>query len=168
MSDHPETAPWGTLPGDKDDPNYGRECIRCKGAIRAGLRHAHTCPQHPETVSMRLAEAATEATGSVGPWKTSELYEDLSVLTRVRAPGGLMRADVWAWHGDKARQALASHIAHAHPGRVRAWLGCVARLRERVAEGHSSECVKRFRPAMACKCGHEDDVAALGAVDAEG
>lgn len=123
---------------------------------------------HPETVSLRLAEAATEATGSVGPWKTIELYGDLPVLTRVRAPGGLMQADVWAWHGDKARQALASHIAHAHPGRVAAYARCVARLRERVAEGHSSDCVKRFRPAMACKCGHEDDVAALGAVDAEG
>lgn len=166
MPDRPKTpAPWDSLPGDKDDPNYGRECVRCGGAVRAGGRYAHVCaPTHPETASMRLAEAATEASAVRGPWRTVEL--DAGTLTRVRAPDGLMYADVWAWHSDKARQALAAHIAHAHPGRVKLWLRCVGALRRHVARGHALNCkLHTTRPPFSlkaraewvCDCGHEED-----------
>lgn len=113
VADHPETtAPWGSLPGDKDDPNYGRECVRCGGAVRAGGRYAHVCaPTHPETTALRLAEAATP-----GPWYLS-LAGDYA--HRPRAPG------------PRAGMATA-------PG------------------------------GMPCDCGHDLDLAALAAVDAEG
>lgn len=183
MADHPETAPWGTLPGDKDDPNYGRECIRCKGAIRAGLRYAHTCPQHPETVSLRLAEAATPGpwavydagprvypSAAVNPWRRWMVHVPLTAAPSY--PGHITKRWVAYIERGDDNNADASHIAHAHPGRVRAWLGCVGRLRERVAEGHAPSCGARIERGRgkfyACTCGHEADVAALGAVDAEG
>jgi hypothetical protein len=116
---------------------------------------------HPEDTALRLAEAATE-----GPWAADQ--HRIYVVGQDGRPAGGMSVGMWPTVGQGYREDDAAHIAHAHPGRVRAWLGAVARLRERVAEGHSSECVKRFRPAMDCKCGHEDDLAALVAVDAEG
>ena len=67
--------------------------------------------------------------------------------------------------------ANAAHIAHAHPGRVRAWLGAVARLRERAKRGCASTCARineRATLHSECDCGHDLDLAALDAVDAEG
>lgn len=116
---------------------------------------------HPEAFSLRLAEAATE-----GPWAADR--HRIYVVGQDGRPAGGMSVGMWPTVGQGYREDDAAHIAHAHPGRVRAYALCVARLRERAAEGHASDCVKRFRPAMACKCGHEDDLAALAAVDAEG
>lgn len=66
------------------------------------------------------------------------------------------------------REEDAALIAYHHPARVQALAAVVARLRERAAEGHARECMKRFRPeTMACKCGHEDDVEALRRLDEE-
>jgi hypothetical protein len=39
-----DAVAWGERPGDKADPNYGRCCGRCGGAIRAGMRYVHECP----------------------------------------------------------------------------------------------------------------------------
>lgn len=116
---------------------------------------------HPETTSLRLAEAATP-----GPWRAGavDTWHVFAPSTHADAMGPervLLRMNMhFPFVAD------AAHIAHAHPGRVRAWLGCVARLRERVQRGHEEDC--RSYVGGACTCGHEDDLAALGAVDAEG
>lgn len=110
---------------------------------------------HPETTALRLAEAATP-----GPWPVHRCFRT--------------RSD--AVPCDEQAEDDAAHIAHAHPGRVRAWLGAVARLRERAAEGHAEYCMTQELDArrgfrldqVVCTCGHEDDLAALAAVDAEG
>lgn len=167
-----DTAPWGALEGDKADPNYGRVCGRCGGAIRQGMRHAHVCmTQHPEAVSMRLlAMAVADMPIREGLWEAGNDPWHRPVVLAPSNSGGdviLVWADV---------PALATYIAHAAcPGRMTAWLGCAARLRERVAEGHTGECRnERLRASVLawatppCTCGHEDDLAALGAVDAEG
>lgn len=39
------TAPWGALPTDAKDPNYGRSCARCSLPVRAGARYEHACPK---------------------------------------------------------------------------------------------------------------------------
>lgn len=136
---------------------------------------------HPETTALRLAEAATE-----GPWYLSLAgdYEQRITVRARRGALGPLLADIER----SAGLPTALHIAHAHPGRVRAWLGAVARLRERAAEGHASDCVRRlgddatvYRSSddgdthhrvrvgdLPCTCGHDLDLAALGAVDAEG
>lgn len=36
-----ETKPWGARPADKDDPNFGRSCLRCGEPVRAGERMQH-------------------------------------------------------------------------------------------------------------------------------
>ena len=138
----------------------------------------------PETTALRLAEAATE-----GPYVVVDMVDIEGVdARRLRSADGNMLADVWSRRGEEQRNADAAHIAHAHPGRVRAWLGAVARLRERAAEGHASDCVRRlgddatvYRSSddgdthhrvrvgdLPCTCGHDLDLAALAAVDAEG
>lgn len=35
--------PWGSQPGDAEDPNHGRICVLCKAPIRAMERHTHVC-----------------------------------------------------------------------------------------------------------------------------
>lgn len=149
MADIRETAPWGTLPGDQNDPNYGRECGRCGGAIRAGLRHAHVCLQHPEDTSLRLAEAG---------------------LAQLVRDGLSWRACSNVYFSPDSTGELAAHIAHAHPKRVKLWLRCVVALRRRVAKGHALNCRLRTtrmpfsdakRAEWVCDCGHEDDVALL-------
>lgn len=49
-----QTGPWGSLPTDAADPNYGRCCGRCGGAVRAGGRYAHGCPPPAETAVTRI------------------------------------------------------------------------------------------------------------------
>lgn len=119
---------------------------------------------HPETTALRLAEAATD-----GPWAAGldcVYVVDGYAVGDPDAPDTRIVASV--------SDADAAHIAHAHPGRVRAWLGAVARLREAVKKGHRSVCVDglwwQWCPAVdggACTCGHDLDLAALAAVDAE-
>ena len=124
---------------------------------------------HPETTALRLAEAASE-----GPW-AADRHRIYVVGPDGKAAGG-MGVGMWPTVGWGYREDDAAHIAHAHPGRVRAWLGAVARLRERAAEGHAEYCMTQeidarrgFRlDQVVCTCGHEDDLAALAAVDAEG
>jgi hypothetical protein len=65
-------------------------------------------------------------------------------------------------------EPTAQLVAYHHPARVVALAAVVARLRERADEGHTTECLKRFRPrTMPCTCGHEDDVEALRRLDEE-
>jgi len=119
---------------------------------------------HPETTALRLAEAATE-----GPWEADR--HRIYVVGPDGRPAGGMGVGMWPTVGQGYREDDAAHIAHAHPGRVRAWLGAVARLRERAAEGHVGECrwnEPRGIPRGPCTCGHDLDLAALAAVDAEG
>ena len=116
---------------------------------------------HPETAALRLAEAATE-----GPWAADR--HRIYVVGQDGRPAGGMSVGMWPTVGQGYREDDAAHIAHAHPGRVRAYALCVARLRERAAEGHSEECMATAPGGMPCDCGHEDDLAALAAVDAEG
>lgn len=123
---------------------------------------------HPEAFSLRLAEAATE-----GPWAADR--HRIYVVGPDGKPAGGMGVGMWPTVGQGYREADAAHIAHAHPGRVRAYALCVARLREAVKKGHRSVCVDglwwQWCPAVdggACTCGHDLDLAALAAVDAEG
>ena len=123
---------------------------------------------HPETTALRLAEAATE-----GPYGVHLHHVFVVGPDGKRARG--MQVGMWPAIATAGREEDAEMIAHAHPGRVRAWLGAVARLREAVKKGHRSVCVDglwwQWCPAVdggACTCGHEDDLAALAAVDAEG
>ena len=140
---------------------------------------------HPETTALRLAEAAPAS-----PLRVVGLHhpEVGGGFVRMQSSDGSLHVDITAWKRPEHRDALAAHIAHAHPGRVRAWLGAVARLRERAAEGHASDCVRRlgddatvYRSSddgdthhrvrvgdLPCTCGHDLDLAALAAVDAEG
>lgn len=37
----PRGVPWGSLPGDDEDPNHGRCCGLCNAPIRAGERYKH-------------------------------------------------------------------------------------------------------------------------------
>ena len=125
---------------------------------------------HPEDTALRLAEAATE-----GPWRAGAV-DTWHVFAPNRGPDAMGPERVLLRMNEHfPYMADAAHIAHAHPGRVRAWLGAVARLREAVKKGHRSVCVDglwwQWCPAVdggACTCGHEDDLAALAAVDAEG
>lgn len=122
-----------------------------------------TVADHPETTALRLAEAATE-----GPWRAGAV-DTWHVFAPNRGPDAMGPERVLLRMNEHfPYMADAAHIAHAHPGRVRAWLGAVARLRERAAEGHSEECMATAPGGMPCDCGHEDDLAALAAVDAEG
>lgn len=116
---------------------------------------------HPEDTALRLAEAATE-----GPYGVHLHHVFVVGPDGKRARG--MQVGMWPAIATAGREEDAEMIAHAHPGRVRAWLGAVARLRERAAEGHSEECMATAPGGMPCDCGHEDDLAALAAVDAEG
>ena len=68
----------------------------------------------------------------------------------------------------------ATHIAHAHPKRVKLWLRCVVALRRRVAKGHALNCRLRTthmpfsaakRAEWVCDCGHDDDVALLAELE---
>jgi hypothetical protein len=142
---------------------------------------------HPENVSLKLAEAATP-----GPWGEDDGHVFCKPLSDARHAACIASiegrphdpahltfdafvATTQQRHGQQS-DADATHIAHAHPGRVRAWLGAVARLRERAAEGHAEYCMTQELDArrgfrldqVVCTCGHEDDLAALAAVDAEG
>lgn len=118
---------------------------------------------HPETAALRLAEAATE-----GPWAADR--HRIYVVGPDGRPAGGMGVGMWPTVGQGYREDDAAHIAHAHPGRVRAWLGAVARLREAVKKGHMSWCKGKgaFGDGDDCTCGHDLDLAALAAVDAEG
>lgn len=162
MADRPElTAPWGSLPGDKNDPNYGRECVRCSGAVRAGGRYAHVCaqPQHPEDTALQLAEAG---------------------LAQLSRDGLSWRACSNVYFAPDHTGELAAHIAHAHPARVKLWVQCVMALRRRVAKGHALNCRLHTtrtpfsdakRAEWVCDCGQDDDVALLAelnVVDEEG
>ena len=139
---------------------------------------------HPETTALRLAEAATE-----GPWTYTP---GIALKHYVDSPSGDLRIALQSMHPldgrDVPAAANAAHIAHAHPGRVRAYALCVAMLRERAKRGHASDCVRRlgddatvYRSSddgdthhrvrvgdLPCTCGHDLDLAALAAVDAEG
>ena len=139
---------------------------------------------HPETTALRLAEAATEACGGTARWSRGKERADGTAQVYAPSYGPLRRVVPVA----ETTAVFGAHIAHAHPGRVRAWLGAVARLRERAAEGHASDCVRRlgddatvYRSSddgdthhrvrvgdLPCTCGHDLDLAALAAVDAEG
>lgn len=46
--------PWGSLPGDAEDPNFGRVCIQCDMPVRAGERYAHVCsnPTNPAGIEL--------------------------------------------------------------------------------------------------------------------
>lgn len=122
---------------------------------------------HPETTALRLAEAATP-----GPWEVGPA--DRVVSRRAgfspRCKPTLAAVTYWPVGPRDQVAANAAHIAHAHPGRVRAWLGAVARLRLIVAQGHMSWCKGKgaFGDGDDCTCGHDLDLAALAAVDAEG
>lgn len=122
---------------------------------------------HPETTALRLAEAATP-----GPYGVHLHHVFVVGPDGKRARG--IQVGMWPAIATACRAEDAEWIAHAHPGRVRAWLGAVARLRERAADGHTSECraERRWDERRGlfgeCTCGHEDDLAALAAVDAEG
>ena len=138
---------------------------------------------HPETTALRLAEAATE-----GPWRAETRSSCSCGHPEQHGYVTAARSLVTNAFRNPNAAADAAHIAHAHPGRVRAWLGAVARLRERAAEGHASDCVRRlgddatvYRSSddgdthhrvrvgdLPCTCGHDLDLAALAAVDAEG
>lgn len=140
---------------------------RCKPEQIAGLAFAADCPLHGsaryEDIAPRLAGEATQ-----GPWRAGdvETWHVFAPSTHEDAMGPervLLRMNA---HFPFA--ADAALIAYHHPARVVALAAVVARLRERVAEGHARECMKRFRPeTMACKCGHEDDVEALRRLDEE-
>ena len=116
-----------------------------------------------------LAMAVADAPIKEGPWEAgSDPWHRPVVLAPSNSGGDVILAQVEV-------AALADLFAHAHPGRMAAWLGCVARLRKRVQRGHEKDCQAYVGPPhhrlrvgdLPCTCGHEDDLAALGAVDEE-
>lgn len=123
---------------------------------------------HPETVSLRLAEAATEACGGTARWSRGKERADGTAQVYAPSYGPMRRVVPVA----ETTAVFGAHIAHAHPGRVRAYALCVARLRERAERGHAWTCGAQAATESGwespCTCGHDLDLAALGAVDAEG
>ena len=117
-----------------------------------------------------LAMAVADAPIKAGPWEAdSDPWHRPVVLAPSNSGGDVIL--VWT-----ETPALATYIAHAaHPDRMAAWLGCVARLRERVKRGHEEDCQAYVGPPhhrlrvgdLPCTCGHDLDLAALGAVDKE-
>lgn len=141
---------------------------RCKPEQIAGLAFAADCPLHGsaryEDIAPRLAGEATEQVGGTARWNAGKERSDGTAQVYAPSYGPLRRVVPIA----ETSAVCAALIAYHHPARVVALAAVVARLRERAAEGHARECMRRFRPeTMACKCGHEADVEALRRLDEE-
>lgn len=116
-----------------------------------------------EDAARELAEAAAEACGGTSRWILGEERTDSSAPVYAPSYGPLRRIVHVAETTGNFGRLIAAHS----PDVVRALAEVVARLRERVAEGHAHDCMPRFRPkTMACKCGHEEDREALARLDA--
>ncbi|MGL4808415.1 MAG: hypothetical protein ACRC4O_06705, partial [Giesbergeria sp.] len=122
------------------------------------LAGAVTAREHRDALAAEVARLQRVADGARQAWT------DVSTrCSAAEAEVARLRADIelfqrGASQAEQTRRDLADEVAllrEAHPGRVRAWMGAVARLRERVAEGHSSECHHRHDQEHPCSCGHD-------------
>jgi hypothetical protein len=66
MTDEPE-KPWGSLPNDAQDPNYGRICIICSKPVRAGERygHGHTKCAEPKPIELEVGQRWRHNDGTI-------------------------------------------------------------------------------------------------------
>lgn len=130
-----------------------------------------------------LAKAAAEACGGTGSWYHSKERPDGTMQVYAPSYGPLRRVVPVVETAASFGRLVAAHS----PDVVRALAEVVARLRERVAEGHTGECA--WRPGGAatvyavisydgdpnhairtsdllCTCGHDEDAAGLARLDA--
>lgn len=103
--------PWGALEGDKDDPNFGRECGACGQPIRAGERYKHHHKRDAKNVQdvkrdLVLHRAAQEkrpfriappdlSEPKVGRSSESDLgWQNAHIQWKNRAEGGAVVSDL--------------------------------------------------------------------------
>jgi hypothetical protein len=118
-----DPPPWGSLPGDATDPNYGRVCSRCGKAVRRGERYdhveCHADAPAPESPSLRsdvpsvrglIAAAVAEERLRAAQYVQAQAYAEHAEAVRIKgAMGGIAERH---HHAFTVLTDVAAHILH--------------------------------------------------------